>query len=85
MACQYVVLAEGTFKAVTCLYRHMTHEALTPLLTLRQKWEEDLGEEIPAKVWAELVERAWKSSRNARFQLVHFFNSTQSVPYPSKN
>lgn len=62
----------------------MTHERLTSLCSLRQKWEEDLGEDIPEKAWAGLIERAWKSTRNARFQLVHFFILHRAYLTPAK-
>lgn len=58
MVCQYVVMAAGTVKAITCLYRRMLTEALEPLRTLQGKREEDLGREIPENTWAQLVRRA---------------------------
>lgn len=69
-------MAAGTHKAITCLNRRMGLEGrkpLLPLLHLKGKWEADLSVDIPDKTWDKLVERAWKSSRNARFQLIHFF------------
>lgn len=55
LACQYVVVAAGTFKSVTCLYRRMTREALLPLTALKTKLEVDVGTEIPDKAWEKIV------------------------------
>lgn len=44
-----------------------------PLRQLQSKWEADLGVDNPDTTWAKLVERAWKSTCNARFQLIHFY------------
>lgn len=82
--CQYVVMAAGTFKAITCLYRRLIMEKLPPLQTLRHKWEEDLGREIPEAAWSQLLRRAWKGTRNARFQLVQFFTIHRAYLTPVK-
>lgn len=55
LGCQYVVMAAGTFKAITCLYRRLSTESLQPLLSLKGKWEVDLGKDIPEKTWPQLV------------------------------
>lgn len=84
MVCKYVVMAAGTFKAVTGLYRRMLGEGTEPLEELQRKWEADLGKEIQESAWAQIVRRAWKSTRNARFQLVHFFVLHRAYLTPAK-
>lgn len=51
----------------------MGEEGRQPLSHLRRKWEADLGKEIPETAWSRIVEKAWKNTRNARFQLIHFY------------
>ncbi|XP_078502484.1 uncharacterized protein LOC144757098 [Lissotriton helveticus] len=62
----------------------MTQEQMTPLEALKDKWETDIGKPIPETTWAQLLRRAWKSSRNARFQLVHFYILHRAYLTPEK-
>ena len=80
----YVVTSTGKYKAVTCLYRAIQNDALQPLDKLQEQWEKDLGTPIDPKKWDEVVARANKVTRNARFKLISFYTLHRAYLSPDK-
>lgn len=66
------------------MYRRLTQGLKTPLEGLRIKWETDLGTPIEEKPCELLMERAWKCSRNARFQRIQFYVFHRAYLTPHK-
>lgn len=81
---EYMSLAGGVIKAVSCIYRAIRSDTTKPLEGLKQKWEEDLNHPIEDREWEKTLERAGKISRNERFRLISFYTLHRAYLTPRK-